>query len=356
MARAVRSDSRVDTALLAACVGLSLFSLVLPATLRDSIAGALRRTVVAPLLSLQRQAERARGAFLERDRINARVDSLALGNVMVPQLRDENERLRQLLGLGRQLQWGFIPAEVLHNAGGVASEDDVVMLTVGADAGVKPRAPIVAPDGLVGVVTSADPGTSQAILWTHPDFRVSAMAADGSAFGIVQPHRGKEPDRYMLEMRGVAFRDALKSGTVITSSGLGGVFPRGIPIGVVVGELKTLEGWARTYILRPAVRPHDVVHVMVLTPARVTSDIASVWRSVATADSAVKRIAAAGDSLARLEAELRAGRQRMLDSAAAMLNGVNVAPNVSASDSLRPRLNIPGLKRDSVRRDTIRKP
>ena len=95
---------------------------------------------------------------------------------------------------------------------------------------------------------------------------------------------------------------------------------------------------------------------MVLTPERVTSDIASVWRSAATADSAVKRIAAAGDSLARQDAELRALRQRMLDSAAAMLNGVNVAPNVTASDSLRPRLNIPGLKRDSARRDSVRRP
>lgn len=356
MARAARSGSRSDTAFLAVCVGLSLVALVLPSALRDTIAGGLRRTVVAPLLSLQRQAERARGAFIERDHTNARVDSLALQGVALPQLRDENERLRQLLGLGRQLQWGFVPAEVLHGSAGVPSAEDVVMLTVGADAGIRARAPVVAPDGIVGVVTSTDPGTSQAILWSHPDFRVSAMAADGSAFGIVQPHRGGEPDRYMLEMRGVAFRDALAVGTVVTSSGLGGVFPRGIPIGTVVGELKTIEGWARTYILRPAVRPQDVVHVMVLTPERVTSDIASVWRSAATADSAVRRIAAAGDSLARQEAELRAGRQRMLDSAAAMLGGVNVAPNVTASDSLRPRLNLQGIKRDSVRRDSVRRP
>ncbi|MBV6520826.1 MAG: hypothetical protein MNPFHGCM_00944 [Gemmatimonadaceae bacterium] len=355
MARATRTDSRVDTAVLAVCIGLALFALVLPDRSRDGVAAALRRTIVAPLLVLQRQAERARGALVERDRVNARVDSLSLNNALVPQLRDENERLRQLLGLGAQLQWGFVPAEVLHNAGGIA-EDDVVMLTAGATAGVRSRAPVVAPDGLIGVVTRTDPGTSQAILWTHPDFRVSAMAADGSAFGIVQPHQGPDPDRFMLEMRGVAFRDVLKVGTVITSSGLGGVFPRGIPIGVVVGELKTLEGWARTYILRPAVRPQDVVHVMVLTPDRAASDIAGVWSSVATADSAVRRIAAAGDSIARQEADQRAARQRMLDSAAAMLSGVNVAPSVTASDSLRPRLNIPGLKRDSVRRDSIRRP
>ncbi|MFN8581822.1 MAG: rod shape-determining protein MreC [Gemmatimonadaceae bacterium] len=174
--------------------------------------------------------------------------------------------------------WGFLPAEALHNAAGASRDDDVVVLTVGSEAGVRPRAPVVAPDGLVGVVTSTDPRTSQAILWTHADFRASAMAEDGSAFGIVQPHRGVEPDRYMLEMRGVAFRDALKNGTLIISSGLGGVFPRGIPIGVVVGELRTLEGWARTYLLRPAVRPQDVSQVMVLTPERVASGVATVWQ------------------------------------------------------------------------------
>ena len=86
MARAVRTDSRVDTALVAICVGLSLLSLVLPHGTRDSVASVLRRTMVAPLLNLQRQAERARGAFIERDRTNARVDSLALGSVLVPQL------------------------------------------------------------------------------------------------------------------------------------------------------------------------------------------------------------------------------------------------------------------------------
>lgn len=341
--------------MVAICVGLSLIALVLPSSVRESAASGLRRSVVAPLLLLQEQAVRARSAFLSRDATNARIDSLALRGASVPRLEDENERLRRLLGLATQLQWGFVPAEALHTLDGSSSDDDVVILTAGADAGVQQRSPVVAPDGLVGVVTSVDARTSQAILWTHPDFRVSVMAADGAAFGIVQPHQGPEPDRYLLEMRGVAFRDVLKNGALITSSGLGGVFPRGIPVGVVIGELRTIEGWARTYLLRPAVRPQDIDQVMILRPERVASDIASVWQSAATADSAVRRIVAAGDSLARREADLRAARQRMLDSAAALLGGVNIAPNVSASDSLRPRIRLQGLRRDSVRRDTVRR-
>jgi rod shape-determining protein MreC len=354
VARAVRSGTRVDNATLAVCAAVSLLVTILPQSLRENIAAGLRRTVVAPLLSLQHQAERARNALVERDAVNARIDSLTLRNDRLAELAYENERLRRLIGLGGKLGTGFVAAEALHPAG--RAEGDMVMLTVGSNVGVVARAPVVAPDGLVGMVTTVDPRMSLAILWTHPDFRASAMAADGSAFGIVQPHQGGEPDRFLLEMRGVNFRSALEKGTLVTTSGLGGVYPRGIPIGVVVDEVKTIEGWARTYLLRPSVRPQDVTNVMVLLPQRLTTEIASVWSSAASADSAVRRIAAAGDSMARLEARERAERQRQLDSATMLLNGVNVAPKTTPADSLRPRAVVPGVRRDTARRDTTRRP
>jgi rod shape-determining protein MreC len=61
------------------------------------------------------------------------------------------------------------------------------------------------------------------------------------------------------------------------SSGVGGVYPRGIPIGTVIGELKTTEGWARTYLVQPAVHPFDVTSVLVLQPKRVVAGVQSVW-------------------------------------------------------------------------------
>jgi hypothetical protein len=98
-------------------------------------------------------------------------------------------------------------------------------------------------------------------------------------------------------------RSTLKPGTLIVSSGLGGTFPRGIPVGTVIAEMKTSELWARTYLLRPAVAPADVSDVMVLLPARTTAGVQSVWKTGLHADSAVKSIVAAGDSLARLAAK-----------------------------------------------------
>jgi len=295
----------VDTVLLVACCAMALLATVLPVNLREAIAGGLRRTVVAPLVSLQQQAERGRSAFLSREATTSRLDSVALRNMQLTRLEGENERLRALLGLGRQLEWGFVSAEALRVAD--IGEENTRTLTVGSRAGVEAKTPVVAPEGLVGMVRTVDPSSSIAILWTHTDFAASAMSADRSAYGIIYPHlsesgRGEDtpPERYLLELRGVAFRSALKPGTAIVTSGLGGVYPAGIPIGTVLGELRTSEGWARTYLVRPAVRPPDVSNVIVLLPKKThDASLDRVWRSTISADSAARRIAAAGDSLAR---------------------------------------------------------
>ncbi|MEO7964646.1 MAG: rod shape-determining protein MreC [Gemmatimonadaceae bacterium] len=336
MARAARSGSRLDTGLLIACVLLALFATVLPLPVREAIASSLRRTVVAPILGLQERAVRARNAFVERDLVMARYDSLALRVTEMRELEAENVQLRGLLALGRKLRFGFLPAEALHG------DDDFLTLTVGSQAGAKTGAAVIAPDGLVGKVTTVDPGSSIAIMWTHRDFRASAMSSDGKVFGIVRAHVSAEgselresrntPERYLLEIRGVAFRDTLRPGARIATSGLGGVFPRGIPIGTVLGEIKTSEQWSRTYLMRPAVRPQDVTNVMMLLPQRSTDSLEVIWRSESTAESMIRSIASSGDSLLRRATfdSLAAaeGRRRAADSAAALLRP---SPNDTSS-------------------------
>jgi len=347
MARAARSGSRADTALVATCALLALLATVLPLPIRDAIASSLRRTLVAPLLALQERAERARTAFAERDAVAARLDSLVLRNAELGKMAQENVQLRGLLSLARQLQWGFVPAEALHGQG--LGDEHVLLLTKGENAGVRMRSGVVAPDGLVGQVTTVDPRSSLAILWTHPDFRASAMSADGSAFGIVRPHLGEESGRSLLELRGVAFRDALEPGTLITTSGLGGVYPRGIPIGIVLKDIKTNEVWSRAYLLRPAVYPPDVSNVMILSPQRVAEGaMDSVWIDVSRAEGAARRLAASGDSLARLQAAASAFRQRQMDSLKAVL-GIPTAGDSAATDSLAPRPDTLAARGDSVR-------
>ena len=344
MARTARFSTRVDALLFGACILLSLLVMVLPPNLREPIAGGFRRSAVAPLMGWQKGAERWRSAYLSSEREELRRDTLALAAARVPTLEVENERLRKLLGLGSKMQWGFIPAEALQGRG--RAEDFTITLSAGSNAGVRERSIVVSPEGVVGVVQTVDPTMSLAILFAHPDFRVSATAANDSAVGIVQPHIGTScnlaktdahlcAERYLLEMRGVPFRRSLKAGDVVFSSGLGGVYPEGIPIGVVLAEIKTTEAWARTYLLRPAVNPAALTSVMILTPQRGAAGLTNIWADIGRVDSAMRRIVFAGDSLARQSAQAEASARRLsIDSAARLLSdSMRAADTTRRNDS-----------------------
>ncbi len=318
MARPQRTDPRVDLAIAAGCVVLSLICLVLPDASRDRVAAALRNTIVAPAAAMQARAEESRRSFLAHDASLRILDSVSLRSQRLSGVEDENARLRQLLGLAGAVKWGFVPAELLQ--GRSLGDEFTVTLSAGTKAGLETLSPIIVPQGLVGVVQRADASFSVAVLWPHPDFRVSAMSADGATYGIVTSHQGPSADRYLLEMRSVPLRTQLRPGTLIVSSGSGGVFPRNIPVGTVLNEIKTSEAWARTYLLRPAVKFSDVGAVMALTRERAKQGLDGVWNLEALVDSARRSVVQAGDSLLVRQRDSLAAlqRKRAADSLAAL--------------------------------------
>jgi rod shape-determining protein MreC len=364
MARAARLSGRVDTVVFAGCIVLALVAAALPNQMRDPVASSLRRTVVYPMVGLQRSAERWRAAWLESDRKIMERDSLALQLVQAQALSVENDRLRKMLGLGSRLSWGFVPAEALHTSGRAEDVITTLTLTAGSSSGVAQYSPVVAPEGIVGLVQTVDPNLSIAILYSHPDFRVSAMSADGAAFGIVYPHldvrAGRLAERYLLELRNVPFRSTLKPGTAIFSSGLGGAWPRGVLIGTVVDEVKEAESWSRTYLLQPAVNPSHLTSVMILKADRSSQGVGNIWANATQVQSALRTIVAAGDSLARQAALAEAAaRRNALDSMRRAGIGDSLRVDTAARDtSLIRRQGIapprPTPRRDSATADSAR--
>ncbi|HKW49673.1 MAG TPA: rod shape-determining protein MreC [Gemmatimonadaceae bacterium] len=374
MARATRLSSRIDFLLFIGCLIAAAVALVLPLQMRDPLAELLRRSVVAPLVNLQSNAERWHAAWQLSEERTARLDSAVMRGFNAVALQNENDELRKLLGLGARLHTGFVPAEAVHNA---VREDVVTTLTLtaGTRAGIKVYSPVVSPEGVVGIVQTADPTISIAILFSHPDFRASAMSGDGTAFGIVYPHLQQSlggNGEYLLELHNVPFRIALPAGTMIYTSGLGGTFPRGIPIGSVLRELKTPEGWSRTYLLQPSVNPAKVNAVMVLTSQRSGQKMDNVWQMIPRVDSATRSIVSAGDSVARRAAADSARRaaadsmrkvtplhpaadsSALSDSAkrsAAQKDSVARADSIRAARAARRE----AARRDSIRRDSARR-
>ncbi|MCC6244470.1 MAG: rod shape-determining protein MreC [Gemmatimonadaceae bacterium] len=348
MARSVRGGGRLDTGLLLASLLLSIVAIIMPQRFRDAASSALRATMVRPLVALEGRATQIRATLGAREALLATRARAVTDTLGVRAVSDENITLRRLLGLSARLADGFVVAEVLPKRG--VDDDFTLTLNVGANAGVEAFAPVVTADGLVGMVEKVDSATSFAMTWANPSFRVSAMSVDETAFGIVQPHLGEDVERLMLELRGVPFRAKLDSGALVVSSGLGARYPRGIPVGIVIGELSTPEKWARTYLLMPAVLPASIGPVVVLRTERGRRGVNTVWTNVASADSAARAVAAAGDSIARIAAlaELAARRAaieaEIIDSLAR-----------DSALAIPPLIRSPLTGADSARADSIRR-
>jgi rod shape-determining protein MreC len=327
VARAARTDIRVDAAVGAACVVAALVCMALPTGTRDGFATLLRGSIMSPLIGLQDRAELGRRTFTGHDAAVQLADSVSLRSLRLNGVEQENERLRNLMGLGSALKWGFVPAEAL--APTTPSSGQTMLLSQGRRAGIEPLSAVVSDGGLVGVIERADATMSTAMLWLHPEFRVSAMSVDGSTWGLVQAHPGTGADRFFLELRGVQLRSQLDTGALIITSGMGGVWPRGIPIGTVMSEVKTTDQWSRTYLIKPSVALANVGTVLVLRPERARAGVENVWASAAGSDSAARRILSAIDSIARLTGDSSTVRQRR-----ALADSARIVP--PATKAIRP--------------------
>ncbi len=316
-----RRYTRRDTVLFVLCLGLSLFGLFSPVPIGHEVAGRLRQTVLSPLVWLQTRAEEGRTSRVRFRQVTTERDSTAYLAQFLPSLRAENERLRQLLRLSRRLNTGYVSAEVLHQP--QAMDGRTLLLSAGRREGVSVFSPVVSPEGLIGVVLSVSARSSVAMSWAHPEFRVSAFTVTGNAFGVVAPSNEGRNGEGALEFRGVPYRDSVPLGTLVLSSGLGGVFPKGVPVGTVIGVVREEAGWERVYRLRPAANPGAAAHVLILVGGH-TKDLGPAFPSdsqlEAMRQDSIARLRRA-DSVAQAVRAARAARRDSVQRASPLQGG-----------------------------------
>jgi len=256
---------RRDLTVALAFLVLAALVLYLPPGNQSQVAAALRGTVLQPFLMTQGALAQARLRAEGALRLQAQLDSLASVVASQSNLVEENRHLRGLLDLEARAPGSFLPANLIRP--GTAGSRSMFLLDVGSDQGVRAGDPVLMRNGriaLVGKIREVSRGGAIGLDWSHPDFRASAMTADGEVFGMVEPRPGDFRGGERLLLNAIPYYERLDSGTLITTSGLGGVFPRGIPIGEVL-ELHQEEGnWRSEYWLRPMVETGSATHVLVV--------------------------------------------------------------------------------------------
>ena len=154
----------------------------------------------------------------------------------------ENARLRQLFGWQRQTPWKLKLAKVVLRE--PANWWRTVQIDLGSRDGLRVNLPVLTTDGLVGRISSVSLMRSQVTLLGDPNCKVSARVENETHdAGIIGASGPLETDFVAL---GYLSRNAnLKPGQRVVTSGEGGIFPPGIPIGKTV-DVQPVDYGSRT--------------------------------------------------------------------------------------------------------------
>ena len=195
--------------------------------------------------SAQSLAEKAGNTVVPRRVLLSQLEQLRAENqqlrfqaVQTQEALRENNRLRQALAFPKNPAWKLKPARVVGRD--PSNWWRTLQISVGSRDGVQADLPVLSADGLVGRISSVSLSHSQVILVGDPNCRVSALIQETRENGIIGLSASGALDPMLVDMTYLSRNSVLKPGQTVVTSGLGGIFPKGIKIGEIV-DSRTVE-------------------------------------------------------------------------------------------------------------------
>ena len=203
---------------------------------------------------------------LEKDNSNLRVENreLKATNKALADVEHEVNRLRHALNYRERSEFKLVPAEIL--ARDASTWWRTVTINRGKDDGVEGDMPVVTDEGLVGKTTTVSKNISVVLLVSDENCKVAASVEGTREQGIVSGERivgGLTP---LLNLNFLTKQANLQPDQKVVTTGVGGVFPRGLVIGKVKSfKVRELDGQAQ---LTPAVDLSQLEDVFVVIGRR----------------------------------------------------------------------------------------
>jgi rod shape-determining protein MreC len=210
---------------LALTVFISLWLINLEASSRFATARALQVTVLAPVQFLINKVNRYQDLFRENRRLLTLNTRLAAQNSILAETAKENRQLRSLIGYRETSPFQLIAAEVIASKRDILSRNLVV--AAGLRDGVRKDMPVIVLEGVVGKVIEAYPFQSNVQLINDPFARTGALFSRLNVPGILECKDGNTPSVQ------VYLHHDIRVGDTVVTSGLGGLYPKGLYIGCV---------------------------------------------------------------------------------------------------------------------------
>jgi rod shape-determining protein MreC len=255
------------------CSALALFLMVADARFR--ITQPLRSTVATVLFPLQWMVMQPVLAVRKAQEYVTSLDSAVSSEEaarrklilqsqranQVEQLTIENTQLRKLLSLRERLSTPSVAAEVLYDAADPYTRK--VIIDKGIAQGIEVGSPVIDESGVLGQVTRVHPLISEVTLVTDADQAIPVLNTRTGVRGITTGDSGRHGSGG-LELRYMAANADIQPGDLLTTSGVDGVYPPGIPVAKVDKVERRPDSAFARIVCHPQALVDGARHVMVL--------------------------------------------------------------------------------------------
>ncbi|MEH7156924.1 rod shape-determining protein MreC [Neobacillus drentensis] len=199
----------------------------------------------------------------ENKELKSRVENLVNLEAQVQELKKDNEELRDILGEKRTLRdFKPLPATVIGR--NPDRWHEMIIIDKGKLNGIEKNMAVVTATGLLGKVKNVTQfsSTVQLLSAMDPKNRISAVVqGKKDVYGFVQ---GFDDKQKLLLIKSIPSGDKIEKGQTVITSGLGGVFPKGLMIGKVVDIKPDQYGLNQTALVKPGADFYDIENVIVI--------------------------------------------------------------------------------------------
>ncbi|MCB0205615.1 MAG: rod shape-determining protein MreC [Anaerolineae bacterium] len=191
------------------------------------------------------------------------VAQLTVDNLRLNEVESENSRLRGLLQFARaNSTFNYRGTQVVGRIVGSEPNSAIqsIVIDLGSAHGMESGMPVVTERGLVGRVTDVYTNASRVLLITDSNSSVNTMLQNARVRGILRGRAGQDPIMdYLPQERKIT------EGDIVVTSGEGGNFPAGIPVGQVTEVLQNDVEMFQRGVVRTTVDFDTLETVLVIT-------------------------------------------------------------------------------------------
>jgi rod shape-determining protein MreC len=163
----------------------------------------------------------------ENRELKKKIDALELENQKIPTLDKENKRLKSILNLMDQSPNTMMAARVVGED--IKNWFKCIIVDKGRDQGVKEKMPVITPRGLVGQAVEVNKWHSKIMTINDTNSSVDVYAEGKETRGVLEG-----TGQTTLKLKYILKNDELAIGDKLVTSGKDGIYPRGLPAGIVI--------------------------------------------------------------------------------------------------------------------------